>query len=149
MRFSRIEQVLNCVGILASSRDRCPVRAPILEEHGNGRRAAAFFSLFDEGNIEPHTRGLLGTCRRDATEQERECSLERDASYDRDAMSPCGFSADGQCDDQNRDDDQNNPQQVAVGEVAGGKVFLRSARFLRKRREILVAELADGLVHFL
>lgn len=149
MRFSRIEQVLNCVGILASSRDRCPVRAPILEEHGNGRRAAAFFSLFDEGNIEPHTRGLLGTCRRDASEQRRECSPERDASYDRDAKSPCGLSADSQCDDQNRDDDQNNPQQVAVREVAGGKVFLRSARFLRKLSEILVAKLADGLVYSL
>lgn len=125
------------------------MRAPILEEHGNRRRAAAFFGLFDEGNIEPHTRGLLGTYRRDATEQDRECSAERDASCGRGAMSPCGFLADSQCDDQNRDDDQNNPQQVAVREFAGSKVSLRSARFLRQLREILVAELADGFVYFL
>lgn len=149
MRFSRIEQVLNCIGIVAPGRDGRPVRAPILEEHGNGRRAATFFSLFDEGNIEPHTRGLLGTCRRDATEQKRECSPERDASYGRDAKSPCGLLADSQCDDQNRDDDQNNPQQVAVREVAGSEVSLRPARFLRKLSEILVAKLADGLVYFL
>src|SRR6266446_5127697 len=50
------------------------MRTPILQKHGDGRRAAAVFGLFDIRNLEPHAGALrrrcLGKQRREKGQQE-------------------------------------------------------------------------------
>src|SRR5579859_1176190 len=58
-------------------------------------------------------------------------------------------SANGESNDEHGHDNQDNPQEIAVGKVSGGKIFLSLARPLRKFREIRIAQLAYSFVNFL
>src|SRR6266851_3038550 len=56
-----------------------------------------------------------------------------------------------ECDrqDNDADGDQDNPKQIAIGNASGGEVTLRLTRPLGQFGKVFIAQLADGLVHFL
>src|SRR5258708_40138597 len=56
-----------------------------------------------------------------------------------------------ECDrqDDDADGDQDNPKQIAIGNASGGEITLRLTRTLGQFGKVFIAQLADGLVHFL
>src|SRR5580704_3652988 len=58
-------------------------------------------------------------------------------------------SANCERNDKDRHDNQNDPQQIAVGKTSGCEILLCLTRLLSQFCEILIAQLAYGLVDFL
>src|SRR5258708_66637 len=53
------------------------------------------------------------------------------------------------CQDDDTDGDQDDPKQIAIGNASRGKITLRLTRPLGQLGKVFIAQLTDGLIHFL
>src|SRR3954469_21235807 len=149
MGLAGIELFLNGGGIGASGDQGRTMSGPVLQKHGNGRRAAAFLALLYERDIQPDARRLRRRFRKVRKHEKRQQQSGQDVKHD--FLSPlrAGSAQNGdQGNDKNGDDDDN--QQVAIGEAARTarrEIALRLPGALGQLGQIIIAQLPDGLIN--